>query len=233
MKRGVIVIGANDMNGWDQTELHKFGYIADYDNGIFVEAIPSVYDKLKINLTSVNSEYNKNFIAINELITNCNTECNFNLIDHQIDGINKTYSPSSIYKPHIIAQKFSSTYLGVINTIKLPTIRFSTMIDKYDINMNLYDSLILDVQGAELEVLKSMDHYLDQIDTICTEYSNTEYYKGGVLFKELNKFLVSKSFELSKRLRKEHGNAYYKRRKLATLLSVDADHIPMMPIPLA
>jgi len=79
--------------------------------------------------------------------------------------------------------------LGYKGTIKLQSKRMSSVISSFGLNIEEYD-VYIDVQGAELEVLKSFDNHINKIDWLKTEISTTDiFYKNGVLFDELNSFL--------------------------------------------
>ena len=196
----IVFIGANDMNGWNGTELVRSKILEKYDKGIFIEPIPEIYEKLKINLDNVNKKYNKKYLAINELITNENDKIyDFNVID-TID--NGTFTPSSIYKP--LKKNFQ-----IIKVLKIKSIRFNELIKKYNIELSKNFDIIIDVQGAELEVLKSMDQYIKNIKNMEIEFSKIKYYDNGVLFDKLDIFLKNNNFTFIKKQNKIHGNAYY------------------------
>lgn len=95
--------------------------------------------------------------------------------------------------------------------IKIKSITIPTLLSKYNINIEEYPNLIIDVKGAELLVLKSFGEFLNKINFITTEYSKIEYYKGQVLFPELNKFITKKGFTLIEEPQKNHGNLEYYR----------------------
>jgi len=95
------------------------------------------------------------------------------------------YASSSIFKMH----KNEQDRLGYKETIKLQSKRMSNIISLFNLDIKNYD-VVIDVQGAELEVLKSFDDHINKIDWLKTEISTTDiYYEGGVLFNELNSFL--------------------------------------------
>ena len=65
----------------------------------------------------------------------------------------------------------------------------SSVISSFGLNIEEYD-VCIDVQGAELEVLKSFDDHINKIDWLKTEISTTAiFYEKGVLLNELNSFL--------------------------------------------
>lgn len=57
------------------------------------------------------------------------------------------------------------------------------------------DVLVVDVQGAELLVLKGATQTLGQVKAVVSEVSTQALYEGGVLFDELRAFLHSHGFE--------------------------------------
>jgi FkbM family methyltransferase len=56
------------------------------------------------------------------------------------------------------------------------------------------DFLWLDLQGAELDVLKASEEFIHGTSVIYTEVSGKEEYKGGALYPELKRWLESKGF---------------------------------------
>lgn len=56
------------------------------------------------------------------------------------------------------------------------------------------DTLVLDVQGAELKVLRGMGKLLNQIQRIFTETNLTEMYEGCVLEPQLRDWLAKRGF---------------------------------------
>jgi len=55
----------------------------------------------------------------------------------------------------------------------------------------------LDVQGAELVVLKGFNETnFNNIQQLTTEISTVQFYKDGVLFDELNDYIINHGFKL-------------------------------------
>jgi len=57
------------------------------------------------------------------------------------------------------------------------------------------DTIWMDTQGTELNVLKSLGKYIDDVLFIHAEAAPKEYYKGHILKDELESFLHEKGFE--------------------------------------
>jgi hypothetical protein len=102
--KNILFIGANDMS-----EIENYARI--YKNGIFIEAIPDVFLKLKYNLERVNKLYNTKFKAVNCLVSNeIGKEYTFNIF-------NNNGQSSSIYQPNNDVWEWPS--VKRINSIKL------------------------------------------------------------------------------------------------------------------
>jgi FkbM family methyltransferase len=78
--------------------------------------------------------------------------------------------------------------------IQVESIRLDNWLEKNKIEK--VDIIWLDTQGCELNVLKSMGDYFDNLDFIHCEAATNAYYKGHILKPELENFLISKGFEV-------------------------------------
>lgn len=117
--------------------------------------------------------------------------------------------PSSIFK-----EGTNWPYLNripIIKTISLYSTRMKTLIIENKIDTSYLQNVCIDVQGAELEVLKSLDDFIKYINYLEIEISQKEYYKEQVLFKDLNKFLINNNFKLISSIIPIHGNVIYIR----------------------
>lgn len=73
------------------------------------------------------------------------------------------------------------------------TVTLRTALQRHAINTADYDTLILDVQSAELLVLKGAD--VENFRFIRCEAVDFELYKGGCLLKDLDEYLIPRGFE--------------------------------------
>jgi len=80
--------------------------------------------------------------------------------------------------------------------IKVKTNTLSNFCQKSSID--LIDIIHMDVQGAELMVLKGANDYLRKIKVIWMEVSNVEYYKGQPLASDVENFMKKNNFMLLK-----------------------------------
>jgi len=182
-KKNLIFIGCNRM-----IELLNCKDIIDYyETGIFIEANPEVIPELKKNLNNVNKKFNKKYIAINKLIINeDNKDIDFNIFSDN--------GCSSIYKKNKDKWPWSKR-LKQINTIKCNSIKMSSLLKEMNWNNKNYD-VIIDTQGAELEVLKSFDDLIDNINCLQVESSKDRYYLGQSTVYEVDNYLKDKNFVL-------------------------------------
>lgn len=192
-RKSLLFVGANDMKEIDH-------YVKDYFYGIFIEPYYPVYLKLLKNLNETNTKHGTNYIAVNKLITNDDDK------DYIFNIFSNDSHSSSIFEPNPETFKWDVSVNGKIN---LKSTRLNTLLKDYPLNK--FDAVI-DVQGAELEVLKSLDSYINQIEKLTIEVSKQEFYKGAVLFDDLNKYLIEKGFELQTKDIPDHGDVIYHKK---------------------
>jgi len=189
----IIHIGAH--KGQEAWIYEKFGQ----HNVFWIEAIPEIYEQLKENL----KEYPKQF-AINELVTDkVNKKYKFYLSNNNLES-------SSIFDFSNEWWKKKSVYHK--NSIILKSNTLDNIYKKYNMDKYYIDLLIIDVQGAELLVLKGADEILSKINWIYTEYSVMPVYKDGVMWPELKKHLNEKGFYNTKEPTRKHGNILFERK---------------------
>jgi len=92
-------------------------------------------------------------------------------------GLHATYHPEVYYT----------------NSYQVQTQTLNDMLKKYD---NIpFNFINLDIQGAELKVLKGMDKYLDNIKYIYTEINSDYVYKDCNLVEEIDDYLLKYNFK--------------------------------------
>ncbi len=154
LKNGVYV----DIGAHDGVSINNTLYFEQTNgwSGINVEPIKSVFDKLVINRPSS--------ININCAVCNFDGETDFLCNKGEtemISGIKDTFDPRHIYR----LARDNRRFRGKTKTIKVPTKRMETILDEYKINHINY--LSVDVEGAEFEVIKSINFdkvFIDVID---------------------------------------------------------------------
>lgn len=79
-------------------------------------------------------------------------------------------------------------------TIKVPILPFDFWADANLKDMSLYDTLVIDVQGMELEVLKGFGSYLLAIQFLVVECSEVPIFKGEVPAQIIVDYLTRRGF---------------------------------------
>ena len=88
-------------------------------------------------------------------------------------------------------------------SIKVQTKTLSTVIEENDIDMNEYDFLNIDAEGAEFDVLKGFEKYLDYIKVIDLETSYDDRHLSGADHGTIVKWVSKRGFEV-----KEMSDSY-------------------------
>ena len=97
-------------------------------------------------------------------------------------------------------------HVHVTETRKLRTSRLDKVIETNNINMETINFMNLDIQGAELLALKSMEGYLHHIDYIYTEVNTEKVYEDCALMSEIDEYLAPFGFKrAANRIYKEYG----------------------------
>jgi FkbM family methyltransferase len=175
--RGIIHVGACTGEERDAYNSYNIG------NVMWFEANPETYDILCDNIKNMS-----NHIAYNELLADK-------------DDINTEFYITSNYR----AASSSMLELGkhlihypnitVVKTLKLQTRRFDTFLShNKNIKILDYNFLNMDVQGAELLVLKGMGNLINNFDYVYSEVNTDEVYKGCCLFDEIEYYLKQYNF---------------------------------------
>ena len=91
-----------------------------------------------------------------------------------------------------------------------------TLIREKNININNYDFLNIDIQGAELLALKGFGDLLYNIKYIYTEINKNYLYKDCALVDEIDEYLISYGFDRveTSMTEFEWGDALYVKKNL-------------------
>ena len=141
---------------------------------IWIEAVPSFYEEIKNKLIN-----DKNCLVINTIIYDIEKDINFNVANNGASSSILNLKKHKEYYPNII-------YDG---TIQMKSKRLDNVIDEYDVDLNIYNGLALDVQGVELNVLKSLGDYLNKFKFIQSEVNVEELYEDCALIKDIDGYL--------------------------------------------
>lgn len=169
---------------------------------LWVEAIPDVESFLRAKI-----EEEPNMDSVQALLwKRAGVKQRFNLA-------NNNFHSSSIYG---LAKNHGFKNLRMIGEIELTTTTLDTVLEsKRLLSKGAYFShLVLDVQGAELDVLHGAQQSLKYVSSLQVEVSNYPVYNGGALLHQIDSFMESKGFVLISNIgEKFHGDAIYVRTK--------------------
>lgn len=168
--KGSIHIGAH--NG----EEKKWYNDNNINPVIWIEANPKLYSKIKDN------------VGDDQIIIcgvgNFNTKSKFNVANNG--------QSSSILNLKTHKQKHPDVFY--IDTIEIDIKRMVTIIDEYNIDINNFNFLNLDIQGYELEAIKSFDDLIINFDYIYTEVNVEELYENCPLISDIDIYLEKYGF---------------------------------------
>lgn len=186
----------------------RFAYeTAGYRRILWIEASPRTYARLAEIISEHNKLVEKSGVChetLCALLTDAEGE-EVDLREFSNDGMS-----SSIFAP---GQESTKRWPNVIETGAREHLRTETLdsVLKRLGYLNTIDTLVVDVQGAELLVLKGAEETLSRVKAVVTEASTRPYYVGGVLYPELNAFLEGHGFSAMS-LPRRHGDMLYMRR---------------------
>jgi len=173
--KGIIHIGAHCME-------ERSDYLSEnLDNTIWIEANPKTY------------EYVKNTITLNQF------EKFFNFAISDVDDliydlkVTNNGQSSSILDLEVHKQHHPSIFVTEI--IKIKSKRMDTLFDEEKINIDDYDFINLDIQGAELLALKGFGDLLEKIKKVYIEVNTNYLYKDCALIGEIDEYLSKFNFK--------------------------------------
>lgn len=193
---GVIHIGAH------LGEELKDYLDAGVKNILWVEANPKVYTRLCQNVFN-----HAGSRCVNALVSDSDeVECLFRITNNGESSSMLPLKEHLVEHPHIFVEEI----------IKLKSTRFDTLCEKEQVNLELYDFINLDIQGAELMALQGMSQILQRARHVYLEVNTKEIYEGCAFQKEIEEYLSKFNFELKEQKILSHGwgDAFYMKRKI-------------------
>lgn len=173
--RGVVHIGANA--GQERDIYGALGLSV-----VWVEALPDVYRQLCEHVACYPDQKAFSYLLTDE----DGTEYDFGIA-------NNGGQSSSIFD--FADHKEIWPEVGYTGSIKLKSRTFQTMAESEGLDLSAYDALVMDVQGAELLVLKGMGDLVDGFKWIRCEAADFEIYAGCCQLKDLDDYLLPRGFE--------------------------------------
>lgn len=192
--RGIFHIGANTCQ---ELSLYTNEFNIPTDNIIWVEAIPRIVEEMK----------NKGITTIYQAV-----------LDETPGEITLNVTSNNGESASILELNTHKVYyptIKVVEKLQLKSQTLSNFISTANINKETLDFLVMDIQGAELRVLRGSPDVLDHVKMICTEINAEELYHGAGLFKDLKDFLEIHDFKcVSYVINKEKwGDALFVKNK--------------------
>jgi FkbM family methyltransferase len=178
--KGVLHLGAN--YGQEAVDYEAAGAKHVW----WVEAIPDVFIKMRDSMEKFNFE---TITCTN----NCLSDVDGEEVEFKISNNEGQSSSFLDFGTHSVAHPT----VKFVKSLRLKTKRFDTLakelVEEGLVNMNHYDFLNIDLQGAELLALKGMGRYLKGFKWLYIEVNKAELYKGCPMVEEIDTFL--KDFE--------------------------------------
>lgn len=175
LSKGIVHIGAS--KGQEADFYARFNKPV-----VWIEALPQLFEALEERVTKYPNQQ-----GINALVTDSDNKKHTFYISNNRDA-----QSSSIFE---FGDYGTRLRLDTIDSVDLTGKTLRTIYREFNIDGNSFDLLVLDVQGAELLVLKGAEPVLNNFKYILTEVSTVNIYKGGVLWNELKTFLNQKGFK--------------------------------------
>jgi len=189
---GVIHVGAN--TGQERELYAKFGLPV-----IWIEPIPEVFEKLKLNVANFPRQ-----CALKCLVTDQdNVAYPFHIANNE--GHSSSILELNLHKdiwPQVAYEK----------TITLKSKTLPSLLEDEHIDYSEYDSLIMDTQGSELLVLKGAVSILENFTYIKTEVPDFESYTSCCQLADIASFMAShgyREFSRQKNAERPNGGNYY------------------------
>tara|TARA_B100001121_G_scaffold197650_1_gene172831 strand:+ start:91 stop:702 length:612 start_codon:yes stop_codon:yes gene_type:complete len=200
-KFGLVVIGAH-FGVWLNEELSRF----DKQNILLVEPVPYNYNKLKERFISSNNIQ----ICTNAIFSENKISKFYYVNEKSISKLGKHWASGigSFNKNHILDHRTKRFKIEDedIDEIEIEFITFDVLIKKFEIKS--IDKLQIDVEGAEFEILKSIDYKKTEINSIQFESKHFDgTFKEGKKLQEIKDKLISEGYKLNQ-IDKENILAY-------------------------
>lgn len=183
-KYNISIKGIIHLGGCKGEELFSY-FKNDIKNVILVEANPELIKILKIKSFFYNTFTKLNIDVENFAATDIDGDT-LNL------NITNNIQSSSVLKLH--KHLILHPEVKVVKEVEVKSKTVNSLFDQsYDINN--YDFMNLDIQGAELLALKGSNKILQSIKGIYTEINYDEIYKDCALIEELDEYLKKFNFK--------------------------------------
>ena len=175
----LVDVGAGDV-GTDPTQLGPFERIAESG-----PCISFGFDGVERNLTGLQARATPNCRYIHGFVADGGPRT-FYRTNHALTG--------GLYRPNtalLVHYRHLAEYLHVVEEMAIETVALDDLSE-----IERFDGLKIDVQGAELDVLRGGEHKLRAATLVLCEVEFIELYEGQPLFADIDQFLRAQGFML-------------------------------------
>lgn len=193
-----VIVEAGAFNGDDT---YRFLQRWPTSRIVALEPIPALYEKLNARFSGLSNIVLLQSALVGSREGHVEIWTNQNGNDH---------SASSILQPDSVKDVYPD--LDFEKLIEVDALSLDALIESQQ--LETIDLLWLDLQGAELDVMRGSVKSLSIVNLIHLEVNRRAFYKSGATFSEVDDFLDSAGFELLKlRMPFLSGNALYLKKK--------------------
>lgn len=172
--KGIIHVGAHLMEERSDYQAHSLY------NTVWVEANPKVFEQIQyVNRLQAGER------AYNYAISN---------IDNHTYQFHVTNNGESSSILELDKHKEHHPHIFVSDVIEVQSRRMDTLIQEAGLDMQNFNFLNLDIQGAELLALQGFGEQLHYLKYIYTEINTNSLYKGCALVGDLDNYLAGFGF---------------------------------------
>jgi FkbM family methyltransferase len=188
---GLVVIGAH-FGVWLESEITKY----KNQNILLVEPVPYNYKILKDNFKDSKNIH----VCTNAIFSENKLDKFYYVNENSIPKLGKHWASGigSFNKDHILNHKTKRFNIKPedIDEIEIKFITFDDLIENYSIQS--IDRLQIDVEGAEFEILNSIDYKKIKINSLQFESKHFDgTFKEGEKLEKIKKKLISEGYNLN------------------------------------
>ena len=188
---GLVVIGAH-FGVWLESEITNY----KNQNILLVEPVPYNYNKLKDNFKNIKNIH----ICTNAIFSENKLDKFYYVNENSISKLGKHWASGigSFNKNHILEHKTKRFKIEPedIDEIEIKFITFDDLIENYSIQS--IDRLQIDVEGAEFEILNSIDYKKIKINSLQFESKHFDgTFKEGEKLEKIKKRLILEGYNLN------------------------------------
>lgn len=196
--KGVLHLGAH----LGHEAIH---YAAQKKPVMWVEALPHIHSRLAKNLEKYPDQQ-----AFCALLGDRNGMQKTFYISNNAEGVSSSMFQFGDYGSGD-KTLWPELNLSMVDGITLPMIRLDTLMQGNGIDAAKYDFWVVDLQGAELLALQGAGNLLQGCRALYVEVSTVEVYQCGVLWQQLQQWLIEAGFMPLWQPEKPHDDVLFVR----------------------